>query len=184
MSVKWVIFVEGRDDECFIRCLLLHLKIADVETEVIGGGVSKLPSVAPQIVRYKDAGNRIAVVLDANSNFRNRRSEYLKMKNQLSLPVDRSFLLPNGQDPGCLETLLEKIAIPQYRDVYNCFDDYETCLQRHGTYNLPNRKARIYAYCEALNIKTNASKRNYNDPLYWNLNASALDPLRQFLLAL
>ena len=181
MSIDWMVFVEGRDDECFIRCLLQHLGIADVGTGFIGGGVSKLPDFAPQVFRSRDQGKRIALVLDANANFAKRCSEFEKMKNQLSLPVDRYFLLPNNQDSGCLETLLQEMVLPQHRVVYDCFDKYETCLRNHGTYQLPNRKGRIYAYCEALNIETHASKRNYNDPAYWNLNAPTLQPLKQFL---
>ena len=70
MVADWVVFVEGSDDEHFIRCLLQRISVANVDTARIGGGVSKLPSVAPQIQRRRDAGARIAVVLDANSDLR------------------------------------------------------------------------------------------------------------------
>ncbi len=181
MSTPWEVFVEGRDDKCFIRSLLQYLDVANVGTALIGGGVSKLPSVAPQIQRSRDAGNYIAVVLDANSDFSKRRDEFQRCKDQLELPVDRFFLLPNDSDPGCLETLLEQMAVSNHRAVYDCFDKYETCLQSHGTYQLPNLKARIYAYCEALKIETHASKRNYENPSYWDLNTTALEPLKRFL---
>ena len=77
MVADWVVFVEGSDDEHFIRCLLKHISVADVDADRIGGGVSKLPSVAPQIQRRRDAGARIAIVLDANSDFEKRRAEFL-----------------------------------------------------------------------------------------------------------
>ena len=66
-----------------------------------------------------------------------------------------------------------------------CFREYETGLHSYSkSYRLPNPKARIYAYCEALSIEPHHSKRDYSDPLYWVLNASALEPLKQFLLDL
>ncbi|MCY3790041.1 MAG: hypothetical protein OXH63_14775 [Gemmatimonadetes bacterium] len=181
MVADWVVFVEGSDDEHFIRCLLQHISVANVDTARIGGGVSKLPSVAPQIQRRRDAGARIAVVLDANSDFEGRRAEFLRKKDELGLPIDRFFLSPNNKDGGCLETLLEEMAIPDHRVVYDCLKKYEDCLLRNGKYQLPNPKGRIYAYCEALNIETHPSKRNYGDSKYWDLNTPTLEPLKQFL---
>ena len=181
MVADWVVFVEGSDDEHFIRCLLKHMSVANVDTDRIGGGVSKLPSVAPQIQRRRDAGARIAVVLDANSDFEKRRAEFLRKKDELGLPINRFFLLPNNKDGGCLETLLEEMAIPDHRVVYDCLKKYEDCLLSNGKYQLPNPKGRIYAYCEALNIKPRPSERDYGDSEYWDLNTPALEPLKQFL---
>ena len=181
MVADWVVFVEGHDDEHFIRCLLKYMSVANVDTDRIGGGVSKLPSVAPQIQRRRDAGACIAVVLDSNSDFSKRRDEFQRCKDQLELPVDRFFLLPNDSDSGRLETLLEQMAVSDHRIVYDCLKKYEDCLLSNGKYQLPNPKGRIYAYCEALKIETRASERNYGDPSYWDLNTPALEPLKRFL---
>lgn len=185
MSSQWQIFVEGPDDQAFLNDLLQHLNISNANTSIIGGGVAKLPKIDNEVRRAYDAGKLIAIVLDANSDLANRYAESEKQKESLQLPIARFFLLPNNRDPGCLETLLESMAVSTHRVVYNCFDQYETCLQNHSTpYNLPNHKARIYAYCEALNIETRASKRKYVNSPYWNLDALALEPLKQFLRAL
>ena len=185
MSSQWQIFVEGPDDQAFLSDLLQHLNISNANTSIIGGGVAKLPHVANEIRRAYDAGKLIAIVLDANSDFASRYAEFEKQKESLQLPIARFFLLPNNEDPGCLETLLETMAVPAHRIVYYCFDQYETCLQNHNTsYNLPNHKARVYAYCEALGIETRASRREYVNSPYWNLNAPALEPLKQFLSGL
>ena len=185
MSSQWQIFVEGPDDQAFLNDLLQHLNISNANTSIIGGGVAKLPKVDNEIRRAYDAGKLIAIVLDANSDFASRYAEFEKQKKSLQLPISRFFLLPNNEDPGCLETLLEALAISTHRVVYNCLDQYKTCLQNHSrSYNLPNHKARIYAYCEALNIETRASKRQYMNSSYWNLDAPALEPLKQFLRAL
>ncbi len=181
MVADWVVFVEGKDDEHFIKCLLKHINIANVDIAPIGGGVSKLPKVANEIKKRQDAGSQIAFVLDANSNFEERCAEFLRQKDKLELP-DRFFLLPNNKDEGCLETLLEEMAIPDHRVVYDCLEKYGDCLRsKEGDYQLLNHKGRIYAYCEALNIETHPSKHNYGDPEYWNLNTPALEPLKQFL---
>lgn len=185
MSSQWQIFVEGPDDRAFLKGLLQHLNIANVNTSIIGGGVAKLPNIANEIQRAYDAGKRIAIVLDANSDFTSRCAEFATQKASLKLPIDRFFLLPNNKDSGSLETLLEAMAISTHRVVYDCFDQYETCLQNRNTpYKLPNHKARIYAYCEALGLETRASKRQYVNSSYWNLNAPDLEPLKTFLRAL
>ena len=180
--MRWKIFVEGTSDDVFLSCMLRHLDIANVETEPINGGVCKLGSVAAQIQRSAMRGSRISVILDADSDFEKRRGEYETAREQHELPIDRFFLLPNHRDTGCLETLLEQIAVPDHGVVYKCFDAYEVCLRGHNEdYSLPNHKARIYAYCEALDIETNPQKRDYCDSCYWDLDAAALGPLRAFL---
>ena len=184
MSADWVIFLEGDGDDRLIRCLLRHLDVANTDTAVIGGGVSKLSKVAPQIHRSHDEGCRVAVLLDANCDFGNRREEYLTKVDELELPVERFFLLPNHRDPGSLEILLEEMAVPEHRLVYECFDEYEACLQKHDTYERPDPKGRIYAYCEALGIETHAAKRDYSDSSFWDLDTPALEPLKQFLVGL
>jgi len=185
MSSQWQIFVEGLDDQAFLNGLLQHLIISNEHTSINGGGVAKLPHVTNDIQRAYDAGRCIAIVLDANSDFASRYAEFEQQRKSLQLPIARFFLLPNNKDPGCLETLLAMMAVSTHRVVYDCFDQYETCLQNKSTpYNLPNHKARIYAYCEALGIETRASRREYVDSPYWNLNALSLEPLKQFLRGL
>ena len=93
--------------------------------------------------------------------------------------------MPNDQDSGDLETLLEWISVAEHRIVYDCFEEYESCLQKQNkSYLIPNRKAKVYAYCEALDIETNESRRDYCDPQHWDLNAPAIVPLKQFLATL
>ena len=177
-----MLFVEGGEDKAFLDSLLDHLDVANVSTVEIGGGVSKLQKIKPNLSRALDSGNRIAVILDADSDFSNRRDEFLKCKNQFGLPIDRFFLLPDHKTSGCLETLLEQMAVPSHRGIYKCFDKYKTCLWDRGKpYCLPKPKARIYAYCEALGIETRGTERSYEDSLYWDLDVPELDPLKQFL---
>ena len=51
-------------------------------------------------------------------------------------------------------------------------------------YVRPNRKAKIYAYCEAIGSEPKEDKRNYLNPSWWNLDVAAMAPLKSFLRAL
>ena len=109
---------------------------------------------------------------------------------KLPIAAEYCFLMPNDQDSGDLETLLERISVAEHRTLHDCFEEYERCLQtrnEYRSYRIPNnkvRKATIYAYCEALDIETNEIKRDYCDPQHWDLNAPAIVPLKQFLATL
>lgn len=181
MGSSWVVFVEGKSDKAFVRCLLGFLDINNVQIRPLGGGIGELEAMAPEMQRRRDAGNRVAIILDANSEPENRRKEFEQEKTRLKLPIERAFLTPNGDKPGDLETLLEQIAAPAHQKIYDCLDAYGNCLRDlNATYAIPPGKARIYAYCEAIGAETRPDKK-YDDPAHWDLNAPALDPLKQFL---
>ena len=94
-------------------------------------------------------------------------------------------MLPNDQDPGCLETLLQELAIDGHFAVHDCFERYKGCLtQLDGDYSLPGIKAKIYAYCEACGVEPRGTKRDYGDDEVWNLDANAVGPLKEFLCGL
>ena len=185
----WNVFVEGSADKVFLECLLRHLSISHVHTDTIGGEVSALPNVKNEIYKSRDRGDRIAVVLDADSNPSNRRNEFLRMRDTLSIPIDDNhcFLVPNNQDQGDLETLLEQISVPERREVYDCFGRHEECIRMLSdskAYRPPDRKQRIYTYCWANRIETQPAERDYCDSRYWDLDAGAIEPLKEFLLSL
>lgn len=187
MSAIWDVFVEGKSDKVFLQCLLKNMEISSVHTSVIGGGVSYLHKVKNEIQRSHNSGNRIAIVLDADSKPKSRRIEFQKTRDELDLPITDSncFLMPNNHDSGDLETLLERISVTEHRIVYDCFEQYESCLRiASKSYRVPNRKVKIYAYCAALKTKTHPKERNYCDPQHWDLNAPAIVPLKQFLATL
>ena len=184
MRTSWVVFVEGEADKAFVRCLLGFLGIEHVEVQGMGGGIGELEAMAPEMRRRRDAGNRIAVILDANSKPGRRRKDLDKDIARLDLPIERAFLTPNDDEAGCLETLLEQIAPPAHQKIYECLDTYESCLRDlDAKYIPPPCKARIYAYCEAIGAETRPDKA-YDRPEHWDLNAQALDPLKQFLRGL
>ena len=189
MNTSCDVFVEGDSDEVFLKCLLKHLSLPGVRTNVIGGGVSYLHTVKNNVHRRRDGGSLVAVLLDANSNPSERTTEFRRTRDELGLPIDDShcFLVPNNQDPGDLETLLECISVVEHRAVYDCFEVYESCLRTRSMskpYRVPDQKAKIYAYCAANRIETHPKERDYGDTNYWILEARAVRPLKDFLLSL
>lgn len=179
--MSWALFVEGDYDEVFVRWLLGTLDIEDVQLNRINGGVSKLHSVQNEILKSHDAGRHVALLLDADTNPDSTREQLRREVVRLNLPVERSFLLPDDVTPGNLETLLEQMAPAAHRVVYTCFDQYEECLSTPGRdYTTPNRKARVYAYCDAVGAETGPDK-NYADAMHWDPAIPGLEALRDFL---
>lgn len=188
MNMTCSLFVEGKPDKALVECLLKHLSIKHIEVEMIEGGVSKLRHVATQIKRRYDSGRAIAMILDADGDPQETRSEYEKEVHAHSLQVDRVFFLPDNSSSGCLENLLQHISLPEHNVVYDCFRQYEECLHnRNPSYRLPSLKGRIYAYCEAVGGVKKMKLRK--DPVlaacqnasYWNMAAAELRPLVDFL---
>ena len=80
---------------------------------------------------------------------------------------------------------MEHIAVPRHGAIYECFGTYEQCLRyANPDYKIPDAKARVYAYCNALRAETKPTERDYFDSNHWNLDAPALEPLKQFLRSL
>ena len=64
MDARWTMFVEGDSDRRFLHFLMKHIGLTNVDIEMIGGGVSHLPTVEPVVRRNHDMGNHIAVLLE------------------------------------------------------------------------------------------------------------------------
>lgn len=181
-GVQWSIFCEGRADKRFLECFAKYLRTSNVRFIRLGGGVSRLRTMDPRIRLEHDGGKSVAVILDANSDPQSRRLELRQEVMALKLPICRDFLLPNNDEPGCLETLLRWLAVHDHAVIHDCFDQYERCLSDAGpSYDPPHIKGRIYAYCEALGIETSDRERDYTDRRYWNLDVAELAPLKNFL---
>ncbi len=179
--MSWALFVEGDYDEVFVRWLLGFLDVEDVQVHAIGGGVSKLRHTENEIRKSHDEGRRVALLLDADTDTESTRAQLTREVRRLGLPIERSFLLPDDTGGGDLETLLEQMAPAAHQGVYDCFDQYEECLRTADRdYTTPNRKARVYAYCQAVGAKSGPDK-NYADAIHWDPAVPGLEPLRRFL---
>lgn len=148
---RWNVYVEGKSDQRFLECVTRHLGIEEIEYRTIGTNIDGLRKMEPELLRSLDAGRRIAAVVDANANVEKRNEKLRRIVEEVGVSLNKFFLLPDNQRPGCLETLLEEIAVQPHQQIYRCFDEYQNCISSMDpAYEMPNDKARIYAYCNAL----------------------------------
>ena len=182
MNSGCVLFVEGENDKSFVEIFLKRMGLSNFQVEVMGGGVSKLRQAQIRIQRVRNRGMRVAVILDANSDVTDRRSEFESKNRELDLRVERLFLFPDDENPGDLESLLEEIAASRHKAIHDCFSTYIDCLKAlPENYRLPDSKARIFAYCEALGNGPKEADRDYGETDHWDMDAPALRPLKNFL---
>ena len=134
------------------------------------------------------------VIFDADKDIDARRKELLEWKEKAGVSFEL-FLLPNNKDKGALEDLLENIINPNNLPIFNCWEDYEKELVKlkipgrtPPPLTTPAKKTKIYGYLEALlgetereKEKIKESKRNYENPKHWDLDAEYLEPLKKFL---
>lgn len=199
------IFVEGVTDQKFIQDILqewygIELRLGDLSKpgDIISLGgkdafdtESKLKKLAPAFQQLAVQEKSALVIFDADvfsANFNRLLPHSKKLAFQF-------FLLPNNKDDGEIETLLESIINPANQEIFNCWSTFEDCLKDEvttstdsGSFTLPARKTKIYAYLETLVGETDSEKekikdrnRNYREPRHWNLNHPALLNLKNFL---
>ncbi len=173
------------------------------------GGWSKLGrNQAVFIQEARDFEGRTLVVFDADYDADDTDST---TKHESGGPVKRRtailsklvdfdpnpeiFLLPAPNQPGDLETLLLQLTNPSQQRVMDCYDGYESCLQQfvdatgEPCYDAPSKKRRIYDYVNVMrltgkeweNHHKNGGQKIFENPNLWNLNAPAIQPLRDFL---
>ncbi len=178
--VDYILFVEGNDDKKFFEILMRHLEIKEVEIKKIEGNVDKLHKIEPLIQRQINEGKTVAIVLDMDKLEMSHYSKIENFVNRISSQKVDWFLIPDNCREGDLESLLLQMTVPEHAHVKKCFESYEECLKLKS-YSTPDRKGRVYAYCEAVGVEAKGSKRDYADGNCWNLDTPALEPLKKFL---
>ena len=185
MTRECVVIVEGVDDKRFFECLVKHLSLEGVEILEMGGGtVTELRAIRNLIHIRRESGRHVAVIVDADDSPEKRRDEFQKCMIDLGLEQEQLFLVPDDKGKGNLEVLLEQLAPIEHEVIHDCFSQYEGCLKVKSAYRVPNGKARIFAYCEALRTEPKGRERNYGDSKCWNLKAPSAEPLKEFLQSL
>ncbi|RCR70872.1 DUF3226 domain-containing protein [Larkinella punicea] len=177
-------FVEGISDRKFLKDLMKHwyaVELGNDDIEVLEGkdalrSVEKLKRLRPSFETNLKQGVRSIVILDADSDFGNRRDETAELAAEFIFDF---YLWPNHTDSGDLESVLEKIYNPSNHDFFDCWRGYESCLLASGKYTTPNRKAKIFAYLESLHGSSKSQKellkeekRDFLNEKLWNLDAS------------
>ncbi|MHB9292266.1 hypothetical protein Holit_01362 [Hollandina sp. SP2] len=133
------------------------------------------------------------VIFDADTDFNNRKLAIEKWKGNYKLAFEL-FLLPDNQNAGALEDLLEKVILDNNQAIFGCWDGFENCLRDCASRSvgkaltIPAKKTKIYAYLEVLLGETKKEKekikereRDYKNKDHWNLDSEFLNPLKDFL---
>ena len=198
------IFVEGDADKKFISDYYHHLFLEKAPQYSINhtgelkgdrtGGYKKLSDeINIREMRINaDQGGVNLVIFDADKDTEARRKELLAIQEKYGVEFEL-FLLPNNQDKGALEDLLENIINPNNSPIMDCWENYEKELvqldipgRTPPPLTTPAKKTKIYGYLEAL-LKPSQkelikeAKRNYENTQHWNLDAEYLEPLKGFL---
>jgi len=204
---KVQIFVEGVTDQKFLQDVVaewygvtLSLGTTDKQGDILSlGGKTAFDSpetikkLAPVLQQLSIRETPTVVIFDADTFENNRR--YLTTHS--ATHNFTFFLLPDNQRDGELETLLEEIICPVNQVIFDCWQDFENCLNGHetlstesGKFTTPANKTKIYAYVEALVGTSDSEKekikdrnRDYRNTKHWNLDPEhpSLKPLKEFL---
>lgn len=206
MKKRFRIFVEGDADKKFIGDYYHHLfqeeapqysinHTGDLRGDKAGGYKKLSDEINIREMRInEDQGGVNLVIFDADKDVEARRKELEAIKEQYNVNFEL-FLLPNNQDTGALEDLLENIINPNNRPIFDCWENYEKELvtldipgRTPPPLTTPAKKTKIYGYLEALLGESNTQKelikevnRNYENTLHWSLDAEYLEPLKEFL---
>lgn len=172
------------------------LEILDLKAEVIGiGGKNKLPFFEAQFKDTTELGYKNLVIIDADGahnitdwNFHSEVEKIKEIKDTIGVEFE-VFFLPNHQNEGDFEILLEKIVNQKHFRIVDCHKNFEDCIKQFGEYNTPNQKARMYGYISS--FKMSQSKEEsfknkgdwfFHNNEYWDFNSPALQTLKDFLI--
>lgn len=203
--MKAYIVVEGVSDKRLIEQYCSVLKSAgqikaDVEIEVQKvGGWTTIDSPSGEVYRNnmkRNTSGKNLIIFDADADPVQRSSDILTWKQKYNINFEL-FLYPNNSDPGAVETLLEGIINPINQCVIDCWHEYERNLEKQHIVwktppqpTCPSEKSKIYGYLEALVGTAKSEKeqikdqnRDFTIPEHWDLNAQAIHPLKEFLVA-
>lgn len=194
----FTLYVEGIADKVFFKQYLQYCfgivmpeeRIVNLEGWTNIKGISALRRMRSTT----DNGGVNIAILDADKDIDARRKDILNWKQEHGVEFEL-FLLPNNQDAGALEDLLEHIINPNNHPIFDCWQHYEDELvlqeipgRTPPPLTTPAKKTKIYGYLEALLGETKRQKelikeanRDYENPQHWNLDAEYLEPLKAFI---
>ena len=162
--------------------------------QIIGGWTFLKESLYQRLFkRYAEEGKQVLVLLDADFPMLQDQGGFMERDGvvkaiQAQFPFEY-FLIPNGQDDGYLETLLEKIVTTGCRPVLQCIQDKNACLEQ-TTNTLPTGvNLKLHPQKSAVKAEINHFRRllgndhneGFQNPNIWNLQHPYLQPLHDFL---
>lgn len=190
--VKATIFTEGKE-KLFIQAVLKSIGLQETPDFQNVRGWTKIYGSATKNILEQNTRQRKQNLIIFDADYPQNGGGFAKRKEQIQANLkDLSyalFLFPNNRDNGDYELLLETIINPEHQALMQCFEGYEKCLaELQNDYVSPNRKSKMYAYINAFqkSLTEQEALKNKHDwhfenPEYWNLEASELKPLKTFL---
>mgnify|MGYP004448804873 FL=1 len=157
---------------------------------ICADGKDHFEALVPQMKDCTEQEGKNLVIFDADfednqGGFQKRQIELLQKREDLGISFEL-FLFPNNHDDGDVEACFEMMMLPQHIRIMECFNDFEVCLG--PDYLHPNRKGRCHTYISSMPMSKTKHDRlgtgqwQFDNPEYWDINASGLQPLRDFLI--
>lgn len=205
-------WVEGKADQKFLADVMKvwfdlnfdlksfecrdEVRKIDVRIQDLGGKNTFRTNKISSLFRLNiTEGVQNIVIIDADKiSIQQKMLEDIKGELQINFPY---FLLPDNNNNGELEDLLEQIIHPQNQLILDCWTNYEACIEQHDNptrpgfkYTIPAKKSKIYSYLEVLLGETDSEKELAKDPKrdfkntdHWTLDGTKepLKPLKEFL---
>ncbi len=180
IEIKFVkIFVEGDGDRAFIRDILkmwYNVILSDdqlKEVVIICKGYNQISKHIDEFrqieIGQKREGGKNIVIFDADyegvelDHGLKNKIEYLKnVKNKFGLKFE-TFLFPDNQKDGTLETMLESCINQKHKGIMECWQNLEECVKSKGDYTMPADKSKIYVYLECLHSSSKKEKDKIKD---------------------
>lgn len=177
--MKVRIFCEGLSDQRFLRDFLsinYDIEVTDQQlkkNEFIFclGGWSNLAKLKEKITNELE--DYISLFFldadDIHTSDKNGYDETVRFVDDLMKEWNWNkyglFVFPNNvEKTGEVEDFLEKIINPKNKDIFDCWDNFESCLKsKNQSYNLPAKKSKIYVYHEALHGNSSSEKEKCKD---------------------
>lgn len=186
------IIVEGNNDKDFIE-LCCYWSLNNYEIAITNGKCSSkkhkdngIQRVATKIEIALEKGERVLIIFDADDNREQSLKNIHKQLDSMNSTWKSKceiFLVPNNQDSGNLETLLEHIAKEQC--ILKCFDSYIECITKLQNQNskikLPAKKSKVFAYLSSFGFKNGDKNFQLNESML-DLQHHYLKELKNFLV--
>lgn len=184
-AITHEIFVEGKRDKKFIKDLVIYLGFEIKRINFVDvGGWHEIKYLDNKIDKnyIEQPRKKSIIILDVDTNLESRREFLDEFKAERNLQFDY-FLIPDNENIGNIETLLELIMRPdKSSNILDCFNNYYLCRNNAGL-KPPQIKSKIYAYLDAYGKETANEKIDFLDTEMWDLDSPYLKPLKDFLSA-
>lgn len=207
---KFLILVEGKADATFLRDYLRFLssdfdilteenKVKELSNEnifikiIVTGGKNISAAEKIKMAEYTDSAYKVILIQDADSPEKDpkeggkflREKYFAEVKKELQIDF-KTFLFPNDNSDGNLESLLLKIINKEkFIKSLDCYKSYAECSKEIsiiGSEGLLEDKRVIFNYFRTYYGMERAreEKRTF-EKIDWDFTNEYLDPLKEFI---